>query len=103
MIDIIYKTVKPSHLKKLQIFRNINSLFTAQKMNFSIQHFFSKCAVNLTSLLHIFWLNFDKANKFPLPLSAVGGQIFRKKRCLEESVTFLCLGFKDNDLGACFE
>ena len=26
MIDIIYETVKPSHLKKLQIMQNINNL-----------------------------------------------------------------------------
>ena len=26
MIDIIYKTVKPSYLKKLQIIQNINKL-----------------------------------------------------------------------------
>ena len=26
MIDIIYKTVKPSHLKKLQIIQNIKNL-----------------------------------------------------------------------------
>ena len=26
MIDIIYKTVKPSHLKKIQIIQNINNL-----------------------------------------------------------------------------
>ena len=26
MIDIIYKTVKPSHLQKLQIIQNINNL-----------------------------------------------------------------------------
>ena len=26
MIDIIYKTVKPSHLEKLQIIKNINNL-----------------------------------------------------------------------------
>ena len=26
MIDVIYKTVKPSHLEKLQIIQNINNL-----------------------------------------------------------------------------
>ena len=26
MVDIIYKTVKPSHLKKLQIIQNIKNL-----------------------------------------------------------------------------
>ena len=26
MIDIIYETVKPSHLKKLQIIQNMNNL-----------------------------------------------------------------------------
>ena len=28
MIDIIHETVKPSHLKKLQIIKNINNLMS---------------------------------------------------------------------------
>ena len=41
MIDIIYKIVKPSHLKKLQVRYK---------------------QLNVPSHLHIFRLNFDKAN-----------------------------------------
>ena len=35
MIDIIYKTVKPSHLKKLQIIQNIKNLYFPVKNIFS--------------------------------------------------------------------
>ena len=42
LIDINYKTVLASHLAKLQIMQNIN---------------------NVPRHLHIFWLNFDKANR----------------------------------------
>ena len=35
LIDIIYKTVKPSHLKKLQIVQNINELMFQAILIFS--------------------------------------------------------------------
>ena len=35
MIDIIYKPVKPSHLKKLQIMQNINNLISQVNFIFS--------------------------------------------------------------------
>ena len=57
MIDIIHKTVKPSHLEKLQIKQNINKV---------------------PSYLHIFWLNFDKANHSFLHPSRLGGKDFQK-------------------------
>ena len=43
MIDIIYKTVTPSHLEKLQIIQNVNKF-------------------NVSSHRHFFWLKFDRAN-----------------------------------------
>ena len=49
MIDIIYKTVKPSHLEKLKIIQNIDNLTLNQLPNVNLSH------------LHIFWLSFDKA------------------------------------------
>ena len=57
LIDIIHKTVKSSHLEKLQIKQNIN---------------------NVPSHLHIFWLNFDKANHSFLHPFRLGGNRFSK-------------------------
>ena len=61
LIDIIHKTIKPSHLEKLQIIQNIN------KIMFLVIFIFSDW---------IFWL------KFPPPVLSWGKQIFRKF-CLE--------------------
>ena len=58
-IDIIRKTVKPSNLEKLQILENIKKLI-------------------IPSHLHIFWLNFDKANHSLLHSFRFGGNRFSK-------------------------
>ena len=60
MIDSIYKTVKPSHLKKLQIIKKTKK-------------------PNVSSRLHILWLNFGKANdSFLHPFLFVGNRFSKK-------------------------
>ena len=85
LIDIIYKTVKPSHLEKLQIIQNLNKL-------------------NVPSYLHIFWLNFDVANHsflHPFRLWETGfqkilpgilsGGLGHEYKCIVDSMHFLAM------------
>ena len=48
LIDIIYKTVKPSHLKKLQIVQNINELMFQAILIFSDWILIKKIIVSST-------------------------------------------------------
>ena len=83
MIDIIYKTVKLSHLKKLQIIQNMKP--------------------NVSSHLHIFWLNFNKTNYSFLHLFLLfGKQIFERMVPGAMSISF-CLERDDKNLGTSFE
>ena len=59
LIDIIYKTVKSSHLEKLQIIQNVN------KLMFQV-------------IFYLFWLNFDKTNHGLLQTLRIGGNRFSK-------------------------
>ena len=58
---------------------------------------------NVPSHLHIFWLNFDKANhSFLYPFLLLGKQIF--ERMLPGWMSnFSCLGHDDKNLGVSFE
>ena len=59
LIDIIYKTVKPSHLEKLKIIRNVDKpMFQA--------------------IVIFFWLNFDRANHSFLHPFCLGANRFLK-------------------------
>ena len=82
MIDIIYKTVKSSLLKK-------NANHTKYKKS------------NVASHLHIFWLNFDKVNhSFLHPFLLLGEKDFRNN--VGRVISF-CLGRDDKNLGTSYE
>ena len=85
MIDIIYKIVKTSRLKKLQIIQNINNVIMPQAIIiFSDWILVKQIIVSCT-------------------LSAVGGNRFSKKCSLEKRVISFCLRCDDKNLGASFE
>ena len=84
VIDIMYKTVMPSHLTRLQIIQNIKNLM------FQVMLIFSD------------WISVSKSS-LPPPLSAVGGNRFSKECCLEEWVISFCLGPDDKNLVVSFE
>ena len=84
MIDIIYKTVKPSHLKKLQIIQNIKNLMFQAIFIFSDLILIKQIIVSST------------------PFCCWGKQIF--ERMLPGGMSnFLLLGRDDRNLGASFE
>ena len=59
LIDIIYKTVKPSHLEKLKIIRNVDKPM-------------------FQTIVIFFWLNFDRANHSFLHPFCLGANRFLK-------------------------
>ena len=78
MIDIISKTARPLHLKKIKIMQNIINL--------------------MSQVIFIFsdWSLIYKSY-FPPPLSGVG------RNCLGEWIISFCLGCDDKNLGESFE
>ena len=84
MIDIIYRTVKPPHLKKFQIMRNIKNLMSQ------------------VVFIYLDW-SFIKQIIASPPLSSIGGNRFSKECCLGEWVTSSSLGRDDKNLGRSFE
>ena len=82
MIYIIYKTVKPSHLKKLQMMQNTN------KPNVP-SHFYNFDWILVKQII-VSSNHFVRASKFS------------RKYCLKKWVISLCLQCDDKDFGASF-
>ena len=82
-MDVIYKTVKPLHLKKLQFIQNIKNLM--------FQVIFIFCD----------WIMVKQILVSSTPFCCWGKQIF--KRMLPGRVISFCLGRDDKNLGASFE
>ena len=84
MIDVIYKTVKPSHLKKLQIIQNIKNLILQVIFIFSDWSLIKLIIISST------------------PFCCWGEKIFERMPP-EEWVIFSCLVRDYKNLGASFE
>ena len=84
MIDIIYKTAKPSHFKKLEIIQNINNLM------FKVIFIFSD------------WILIKQTIVSSTPFCCWGEQIF-KKMLPGEWVICFCLGCDDKNLWEKFD
>ena len=86
MIDIIYKTVKQSHLKNLQIKKNINNLMIQVILTFSN------------------WILIKKILIYSNSSYCWGERDFQKNAgCLGDWVISLCLRCDDKNLGESFE
>ena len=95
MIDIVYKTVKPSHLKKLQIIQNINNLMPQAVFIFSDWILIKQIIVSSTPFILAetdfqkllpgvlsgrlgTWLNMDKFNAFSGNVNTINWKDFPK-------------------------
>ena len=83
MINIIYKIVKPSYLKKLQIIQNTKNLM------FQVIFLFSD------------WILIKQMHSFlhPTAESCIGGNRFSKEYYLGEWIISFCIGRDDKNLG----